>query len=91
MVESYQEMQEWKKREKEKRLARRDMLEDLSMRELLLFARDMERWETTENTRVYIKGIRSCLIALGYDEDWVNGDFYELLLATYDPNDDEEN
>lgn len=37
------------------------------------------RAEWSENPRCYKKGIRSLLIALGYDEDWVNGEFRQLL------------
>lgn len=83
MVESYQEMQERRKEEQKRREARRDMLYDLSDKELGYFIRDMHRAETDENKRVYIKGIRSCLIALGYSEEWVNGPFYERILEEY--------
>lgn len=83
MVESYQEMQARRKEEQRQREARRDMLYDLSDKELGRFIWDMHRAETDENKRVYIKAIRSCLIALGYSEEWVNGEFYERLLKEY--------
>lgn len=37
------------------------------------------RAEYEENPRVYTKAIRSTLIALGYDENYINGEFRERM------------
>lgn len=37
------------------------------------------RSEWLECPRSYKKALRCALIALGYDEDWVNGEFREFL------------
>lgn len=84
MVETPWEREERRKKEQEERIKRRASLECLPKSELKKFIWDMHRAETDENKRVYIKAIRSCLIALGYSEDWVNGDFYDLILDEYD-------
>ena len=34
-----------------------------------------------EETRVYLKAVRATLIALGYDEEWVNGRAREIFDA----------
>lgn len=83
MVESLQEMEFRKLKEKVQRLERRNNLENLTDEELKSFIWDMHRYETDENQRVYIKGIRSCLLALGYSEEFVNGHFYEKILEEY--------
>lgn len=43
------------------------------------FIADCSRAEWYECPRSYNKAIRVALIALGYDEDWVNEHFRELL------------
>ncbi len=43
----------------------------------------MHRYEADENPHAFIKGIRVCLISLGYPEEWVNGEFYDFILKEY--------
>lgn len=51
-------------------------LSDQEARELISRA---HRAECEENPRVYLKAIRATLIALGYDEEWVNGRAREIF------------
>lgn len=44
---------------------------------------DVDRAELYENPRVYLKAVRSTLIALGYNPEWVNGEFREALELAY--------
>lgn len=37
------------------------------------------RAECDEDPRVFLKGVRATLIALGYDEEWVDGRFREII------------
>lgn len=39
------------------------------------FLNSVMRAEYLDNPRVYKKAIRATLIALGYDEDYINGEF----------------
>lgn len=43
-----------------------------------------DRCERLENPRIYMKAIRSTLIAIGYDEDFVNGPFRDYMEKIYD-------
>lgn len=43
----------------------------------------LSRYESTVNPKVYFKAVRVTLLTLGYDEEWVNGDFREKLEETY--------
>lgn len=43
-----------------------------------------DRAERYENPRVYMKAIRSTLIALGYDENYVNGPFRDYMEKMFD-------
>jgi len=61
-------------------------LNDLSDEDLIKFIWETHRYETDENPHVYIKAIRSTLIALGYNEDFVNGKLYEMILNEWTDN-----
>lgn len=52
--------------------------------ELQLFVNQLSRVEFESDPIVYSKAIRVTLIALGYDETWVNTDFREFLEKNYD-------
>lgn len=43
------------------------------------FLTSVMRAEYEENPRVYTKAIRSTLIALGYDENYINGEFRDRM------------
>lgn len=43
------------------------------------FLNSVMRDEYEENPRVYTKAIRATLIALGYDERYINGEFRERM------------
>lgn len=47
------------------------------------FLNQLDRAEFRSHPVEYSKGIRSCLIALGYDEDFINGAFRERLEDYY--------
>lgn len=49
---------------------------DQEARELIARA---HRAECEEDPKIYLKAVRATLIALGYDEDWVNGRFREII------------
>lgn len=42
-----------------------------------------DRSEGWENPRIYCKAIRACLIAQGFNEDWVETRFRDLLEGYY--------
>lgn len=44
----------------------------------------LSRAELYENPRCFIKGVRAILLALGYDEDFIEGEFREYLEDYYD-------
>lgn len=48
-------------------------------RDFRKFLKSLDRAEYDENPRVYLKAVRFTLIALGYIEDYVNGEFREKL------------
>lgn len=61
------------------------MVEQLdNTKEEFLF--NVHRAEADDNPRIYLKAIRCTLIALGYPEDYVNGDFYDYALTQYPYN-----
>lgn len=43
----------------------------------------LSRVEMFENPRCFIKGVRATLIALGYDQDFIEGEFREYLECYY--------
>lgn len=43
----------------------------------------ISRAELRECPRSYFKAVRATLIALGYDEHWVNGRFREMMAEAY--------
>lgn len=47
------------------------------------FLLNLERAELHANKTVYLKAVRVTLIALGYDENYINGEFREKLEETY--------
>lgn len=47
------------------------------------FLGQLDRAEFSTHPIEYSKGIRSTLIALGYDEDFINGEFRERLEDYY--------
>lgn len=49
---------------------------DAEARELISRA---HRAECEEDPRIFLKGVRATLIALGYDEEWVNGRAREIF------------
>ena len=49
---------------------------DAKARELISRA---HRAECEEDPRIFLKGVRATLIALGYDEEWVNGRAREIF------------
>lgn len=51
--------------------------------EMWRFINAAHRTECDANEWVYTKAIRASLIALGYDQDWVNGPFREALETSY--------
>lgn len=54
------------------------------------FLNDIMRAEYHENPRVYKKAIRAVLIALGYKEQYVNGQFRKFMDRYYEQYFDEE-
>lgn len=52
--------------------------------EMKTFVNKLSRAELHSNVAVYTKAVRVTLIALGYDEDWVNEEFREYLENEYD-------
>lgn len=55
----------------------------LSKEEVINLLNTVGRSETVENPRVYLKAIRCTLISLGYDEEWVNGKFRNILEKSF--------
>ena len=51
---------------------------DQEARELIARA---HRAECDEDPRIFLKAVRATLIALGYDEEWVNGRGREIFEA----------
>lgn len=49
---------------------------DQEARELISRA---HRAECDEDPRIFLKAVRATLTALGYDEEWVNGHFREII------------
>jgi hypothetical protein len=56
----------------------------MTREEIFDFLNKISRSEFEERPVEYSKGVRVALIALGYDEDWVNGEFREYLETTYE-------
>lgn len=56
------------------------------------FICDIDRYEAIVNTTVWIKAVRCVLLNFGFDPDWVNNDFYDLMIDfyRYEPNLNEE-
>lgn len=50
------------------------------------FLSNVHRAEADEDPHIYLKAVRSTLIALGYPDDYVNGKFYEYALTQYPYN-----
>ena len=57
--------------------------EGSSKEDLIKFIWKCHRCETDENPRVYMKAIRSVLISLGFSQEWVEGDFRDLMEEQY--------
>lgn len=56
-----------------------------------LLIKNADRAERRDNPVVYCKAIRCCLMALGFDPDWVNGRFRSMLESIYIYHDYDEN
>jgi hypothetical protein len=48
------------------------------------FFNQISRFEFAERPIEYSKAVRVTLIALGYDEEWVNGEFRQYLETTFE-------
>jgi hypothetical protein len=48
-----------------------------------VFMNQISRFEFAERPVEYSKAVRVTLTALGFDEDWVNGEFRERLESTF--------
>lgn len=48
------------------------------------FLFSINRAEMKENPRVYMKAIRATLVALGYNEDYINGEFRDIMEDLYE-------
>lgn len=60
-------------------------LKEYSRRSMLkAIVPQLSRAELFENPRCFIKGVRATLLALGYSEDFVEGEFREYLEKYYD-------
>lgn len=59
-------------------------IKKMSDQEAKVFIGKLSRLEFDERPVEYSKGVRVALIALGYDESWVNGDFRDMLETEYD-------
>lgn len=73
------------KEDKLKEVIRSSMVESLEENKSN-FLSNVHRAEADDNPRIYLKAVRSTLIALGYPEDYVNGEFYEWALNQYPYN-----
>lgn len=62
----------------------RDNLEQLSDEELRKVIRFTHRAECMGNERVYEKAIRSLLLTLGYDFEFIEGKFRDLMEGLYE-------
>jgi hypothetical protein len=51
--------------------------------ELDVFFNQISRFEFAERPIEYSKAVRVTLIALGFDEDWINGEFRQYLETTF--------
>lgn len=60
------------------------MEKKMNQDEMKTFVNKLSRAELHSNVAVYTKAVRVTLIALGYDEDWVNEEFREYLENEYD-------
>lgn len=76
-------MSEYSEKVKAQGIQWRAQLEVLSDEELRKFIWFTDRAERLENKRAYIKGIRATLYSLGYDDDFVNGKLYDLMLEEW--------
>lgn len=47
------------------------------------FICNIDRCEASSNPTIWIKAVRCVLINFGFDEDWVNNDFYDLIYGFY--------
>lgn len=56
----------------------------LSYDEMRDFLGKISRAEFEDNPIIFSKAIRVSLIALGYDEEWVNDEFRQYLERTYE-------
>lgn len=56
----------------------------MNFEELKDFINNISRAELEENPIIYLKAIRVSLIALGYDEDWVNTEFRDYLETSFE-------
>lgn len=60
-------------------------LKEFSKRSYLkMIVPQLSRAELYENPRCFIKGVRATLLALGYDEDFIEGEFREYLEGYFD-------
>lgn len=83
-METYAEMMRRKQDDMKVFMKWRNNLENLSEKDLRNFIRFTHRAECDRDSTVYIKAIRATLISLGYPEEFVNGELYELLLEEYE-------
>lgn len=56
-----------------------DNMKTMTDQEALDLISRAHRAECDEDPRVFLKGVRATLIALGYDEEWANGRFREII------------
>lgn len=56
----------------------------MSFDEMRDFLGKISRAEFEDNPIIFSKAIRVSLIALGYDEEWVNDEFRQYLETTYE-------
>lgn len=55
------------------------LTENSSIDEVVRFVNSLHRAEADENKRVYLKAVRVTLLSLGFDSDWVEGVFRDVL------------
>lgn len=56
----------------------------MNFEEMREFLGKLSRAEFESNPIIFSKAVRVSLIALGYDENWVNTEFREYLETTYE-------
>lgn len=54
-------------------------LEEFTKKELFLFIKQIDRAERLRNPIIYCKAVRATLLALGYEEKFIEGKFRDIL------------